>query len=245
MRSSKLWLAFALIGAFVIAEAAGVAQPPGPGQGLSKGPVQSAPISVDDMVARVMAFDKNKDGKVTKDELPERMQDLIGRGDTNKDGALDADEIKKLATSLAPAPGVPRGIGVGGRGEFESTIGPGGGVRVGPGPIPGPGGIAGIAEIVDDLKLSGKKKDQALAAVKAHQENVRKLLDQSRADLLEKMQEILSEEELKDFKAALDRPRGATTVINVGPPGAPRPGDLDRRIEQLQKELDELRRQKR
>jgi hypothetical protein len=234
MRSIGLWLASGLTAALVLAGAA-VAQPPDPKQGPPPGLVQPARISVEDIVERIMAFDKNKDGKVTKDELPERMHDLIARGDTNKDGALDREEIKKLAT----APG-----GFRTRGGFGFGIegpGPGAPGLFGPGPrVPGPAGIEGV---VDDLKLSGKKKDQALAAVKAHQENVRKLMDQSRAELLQKMKEILSEEELKDFKAALDRPRGGTIIIDVGPPGAPRPGDVERKVDQLQKELDELRRQ--
>jgi hypothetical protein len=95
---------------------------------------------------------------------------------------------------------------------------------------------------VDDLKLSAKKKDQALAAVKAHEKNIRKLMDQAHADLLKKMKEILSEEEFKDFQAALDRPR-ASTVIRLGPADGPGTGDVQRRIEQLQKELDNLRRE--
>jgi hypothetical protein len=234
MRSIKLWLASGLMGALVLVGAA-VAQPPDQKQGPGPGLVRPARISVEDIVERIMAFDKNKDGKVTKDELPERMHDLIARGDTNKDGALDREEIKKLATT----PG-----GFRARGGFGFGIaGPGLGAPglFGPGPR-GPGS-ADIEGVVDDLKLSGKKKDRALAAVKAHQENVRKLMDQSRAELLQKMKEILSEEEWKDFKAALDRPRGGTIVIDVGPPDAPRPGDVERKIDQLQKELDELRRQ--
>src|SRR5262249_18170624 len=70
-------------------------------------------VTVDDIVERIMSFDKNKDGKITKDELPERMQGLIEKGDTNKDGALDKDEIKKLATDLARDGGFP-GFGAGG-----------------------------------------------------------------------------------------------------------------------------------
>src|SRR5438046_7569970 len=76
----------------------------------------------DDVVERIMSFDKNKDGKVTKDELPERMQDLIARGDTNKDDALDNAEIKKLAADLARNDAFRR---------FDDRGGPGG--RVGPG----------------------------------------------------------------------------------------------------------------
>src|SRR5215472_9363804 len=106
MRSIKLWLASGLMAALVLVGAA-VAQPPDPRQGPGPGLVRPARISVDDIVERIMAFDKNKDGKVTRDELPERMHDLIIRGDTNKDGALDRDEIRRLAT--APGGFVTRG----------------------------------------------------------------------------------------------------------------------------------------
>lgn len=50
-----------------------------------------------DMVKRLMAFDKNGDGKLAKDELSSRMQSLISRADTNKDGFADKDELMKLA----------------------------------------------------------------------------------------------------------------------------------------------------
>jgi hypothetical protein len=229
--------------ALILAGAAG-AQPPDPKQEPLRGLARPAPLSVDDVVEHIMAFDRNKDGKITRDELPERMHFLIELGDTNKDGALDREEVKKLAARLATAPGGPggpRALTLE-RGDFRAGPGVGGFARgefrFGPGP--GPGVIEGV---VDDLKLSGKKKDQALAAAKAHEENVSKLLEQARAELLQKMKEILSKEELEDFKAALDRPRGGTVI--VGPPDALRPGNVDRRIDQLQKELDELRREPR
>lgn len=50
-----------------------------------------------DMVKRLMAFDKNGDGKLAKDELSSRMQSLIERADTNKDGFADKEELMKLA----------------------------------------------------------------------------------------------------------------------------------------------------
>jgi hypothetical protein len=87
--------------------------PPGPGRGPRGVPVE-------DLVERVMAFDKNGDGKVTREELPERMHHLLELGDTNKDGALDKEELKKLAEKLRQE-GPPRGPrgqrGPGGRGE--------------------------------------------------------------------------------------------------------------------------------
>src|SRR5439155_20703498 len=70
---------------------------PGRGRGAGRG------SGVEDIIERLLSFDKNKDGKITKDELPERMQDLIAKGDTNKDGALDRDELRQLAADLARA----------------------------------------------------------------------------------------------------------------------------------------------
>jgi hypothetical protein len=212
------WLASALFAGLVLAGAS-PAQPPGQQEGPPKGITQAPPISVEDIIERIMAFDKNKDGKVTRDELPERMHHLIASGDTNKDGALDRDEIRKLVTKLAATPG---GFGIGGPIRVGPGRGPGapggfgigGALRLGPDPVEG---------VVDDLKLSGKKKEQALAAAKAHQENVRKLMDQARAELLEKMKGILSAEEFQDFRAALDRPRGAT-FFNAGPRDASKGG---------------------
>ena len=216
MRSIERLLVPALTAALLLPGAA-VAQAPdqnadSPRQ-FFRQPRPAGGLGVDDAVARLMAFDKNKDGKITRDELPERMQFLIDLGDTNKDGALDVDEIKKLAATRAT---VHR--------------------RVGPDFAP-----LGIERIVDDLKLSGNKKDRALAAVKAHEEKVRKLTEQARAELLEKMKEILSEDEWKDFKAALDRPtRGATVILG---PDATRRLDAERRIDQLPKEPRDLRRE--
>jgi hypothetical protein len=242
MRSIERWLTSTLMAALVFAGAA-VAQPERK-VGLPPLPGEPGRLGADDVVERIMAFDKNKDGKVTKDELAERMHNLITRGDANKDGALDKNEIKKLATA-------PGGFGFGGRGEIRiDGPGPGGpflsrSIVAGPAPgpgFPGPGAIDGV---IDDLKLSGKKKDQALAAVKAHEENVRKVLDQSRAELLQTMKQILSEEELQDFKAALDRPRGGAAFFSVGPPDGPGFRVIEKKFEQFQKELDDLRRPKR
>src|SRR5262249_52114855 len=109
----------------------------GKGKGFGKGGFGGfgKGLTEEDMIERLMAFDKNKDGKITKDELPERMQGLIARGDTNKDGALDKDEIKKLASTLTRDDFVGD---FGGRGRPEGK-GQGG---VG-GPVAGKGGFGG------------------------------------------------------------------------------------------------------
>jgi Ca2+-binding EF-hand superfamily protein len=51
----------------------------------------------DDLVSRLMAFDTNKDGALSRSELPARMQGLFARADANKDDLLTADELKASA----------------------------------------------------------------------------------------------------------------------------------------------------
>jgi hypothetical protein len=200
-------------------------------------------LSEEEIVERILSFDKNKDGKVTKEELPERMQNLIEKGDTNKDGALDPAEIKALAAKLRRE-GLPAGFDGfggfgGGRGGFGGRGGP-------PGRPPGfgggfatPGGFrpGGAERVLDDLRLTAQTREKAEAAVKTHQEEARKLMDLPRADLLLKMKEVLSGDDYKKFQEAVDRQPGLV------PPGARRPADLERRLDQLQRDLDSLRRE--
>ena len=44
-----------------------------------------------------MSHDENGDGKVTEDEMPQRMRRLLDRADTNNDGAIDEKEAKAIA----------------------------------------------------------------------------------------------------------------------------------------------------
>ena len=46
---------------------------------------------------QLQQLDRDGDGKITKEEIPRRMQELIlNRVDTNKDGAIDKDGLAKL-----------------------------------------------------------------------------------------------------------------------------------------------------
>ena len=170
-------------------------------------------LTVDDVVERIMLFDKNKDGKITKDELPERMQYLIEKGDTNKDGALDKEEIKALAAELAKD-GSFGGAGPGGRGGPSGRGSPGSGLS-----------LRMIERAVDDLKLSEAKKESVAAAVKAQKENAHKLTELVRAELLLQIGDVLSEQELKTFKVVLDRQPDVGERAGGPPPrGDGRPG---------------------
>jgi Ca2+-binding EF-hand superfamily protein len=63
-----------------------------------------------DPMARFKAMDKNGDGKVSRDEFPGRPA-MFQRVDTNKDGFLEASEVKALAASAPKAAANPAGAG--------------------------------------------------------------------------------------------------------------------------------------
>ena len=73
-----------------------------------------------DFAARIMGNDKNGDGKVTKDELPEFLRRILDRADTNKDGAIDNAEAKKMAERFGGR-GRPSGAGRGPGGRPEGA----------------------------------------------------------------------------------------------------------------------------
>ena len=53
----------------------------------------------EEFVAKMMAFDANKDGKLTKEELTDtRLHALFDRADTNKDGVVTREELEALFT---------------------------------------------------------------------------------------------------------------------------------------------------
>jgi Ca2+-binding EF-hand superfamily protein len=95
----------------------------GEGEGGGDEPPSPAPTA-EELTATLMVFDANHNGQLEKSEVPERMQGLFERGDTNHDGVLTRDEIAKLAeANRQQAGGGGRGPGGDGRGRG----GPGGG----------------------------------------------------------------------------------------------------------------------
>jgi collagen type III alpha len=61
-----------------------------------------------DVAKRILNMDADGDGQVTKDEVPERMQGLFDRIDTNADGVLDEEELKVVAERLRAGGGARR-----------------------------------------------------------------------------------------------------------------------------------------
>jgi Ca2+-binding EF-hand superfamily protein len=92
--------------------------PGGRGRGGSGigGEAPAEPPTPDELAATLMAFDKNKDGRLAKSEAPDRLQGLFARLDENADSVLTADEIKKGAAAQ-PLQTPTRGRGEGRQGE--------------------------------------------------------------------------------------------------------------------------------
>ena len=111
------------------------------------------PVTTPDVVvARLMSFDRNKDGKVTVDELSERMQGLVARGDRGGDGALDAEEVRALAVAPAPVQVTVGGLGAG-------TYGFGDGI--------GFSSRLHIEGAIDDLRLATAHRERAMTIAAA------------------------------------------------------------------------------
>src|SRR4051794_34410126 len=82
------------IGALAVAARPATAQGPGggPERALSKSE------DVEDLVSRMLAFDKDQDGKLSRDEVTdERLHRLFDRADADKDGVVTKDELAALA----------------------------------------------------------------------------------------------------------------------------------------------------
>jgi Ca2+-binding EF-hand superfamily protein len=70
-------------------------------------------VDPDEMVKRLMLLDRNADGVITADELPERLAGLMARADGNHDGKLTPDEIRaSFKTQSGPAGRQQRGADV-------------------------------------------------------------------------------------------------------------------------------------
>jgi collagen type III alpha len=91
-------------------------QPPVPGGPGAPGAAPEGAAAQEDAGQRgaggfLARLDSNSDGKITKDEMPERMQESFAQMDTNGDGALDQTELSAMGERLRG-----RGEGGGARG---------------------------------------------------------------------------------------------------------------------------------
>lgn len=99
----------------------------GPGRGGPEDP-RGGSFSPEAFLKRMMSLDRNGDGKITKDEMPERMQAMLKRADANGDGAIDKKEAESIAKRMGQMQrgGPDRGAGREGRGQRPGGDRPGG-----------------------------------------------------------------------------------------------------------------------
>ena len=133
--------------------------------------------SPDAVIERLMSFDGNGDHRISRDELPERMQGLVARGDRNADAALDSKEIRDLVNA-ADSERVHVSV------RAHSSEG-----------LPG---------VIKDLKLTPAKYAGALAIMSAYK-LPRTVNDLSGSDLYREMRALLDDEEYENFAAAAAR----------------------------------------
>src|SRR5262249_36167420 len=86
-----------VLGGLLLAASLVAAQRPEGGQGGAPGSPEAA-----DLVARMMAFDKDQDGKLTRSEVTDaRLNRLFDRADADHDGIVTRDELTTLAAREA------------------------------------------------------------------------------------------------------------------------------------------------
>src|SRR5688572_11115118 len=156
-----------------------------------------ANMTPDMVVARLMSFDKNHDGKVARSELPERMQHLLTRGTVGEDGVLDRTEVRRLAETPPPqviTAGIQPGrYGFGDGFGFDTTL--------------------HIEGAIDDLRLAGDARRKAFEIARAFQaERTSRASD----DLIGTMTKLLTADQLADFRKELEGPAKAIPAIQVG-----------------------------
>ena len=192
--------------------------------------------AIDAMVARIMTFDKNQDGKLTRDEITDgRLLRLFDRADADKNGVVTKAELTALATQLAAeapvaggpggfggpggpdgfgpggGPGGPGGFGAGGPGGF----GPGGPGGFGPGGR-GPGGPPQPGQIFpsflqERLNLTAEQKQQ---------------IDALQKEVDARLGKILTADQKQRLAAMRQRGPGRFGGPGGPPPGGPPPGDF-------------------
>jgi hypothetical protein len=146
--------------------------------------VSSASDAPHAVIARLESFDANADRRISRDELPERMQGLVARGDRNADAGLDSDEIRALVTAASS-----ERIRVAFRPQSSD----------------------GLPGVISDLKLPPEKHARALAIVSVHKfpGNGKELT----RGLDGEMRALLDDEEYENFVAAATRLSRSPRII--------------------------------
>lgn len=157
-------------------------------------PVEEVLLTPDHVIARLMSFDRNHDGKVATGELSERMQPLVARGDASRDGALDATEIRGLAAAF-PVTQLQNAVSSGRYGFADSV---------------GQSSRMHIDNTIDDLRLSPSVAQQAKRIGSAFADEIEAA---ARVRFRAAIAPMLAPESLTLFDADLARLSTTRTVV--------------------------------
>lgn len=154
---------------------------------------RAASATPDAVLARLMSFDRNGDGRIVAEELPDRMHNLLTRGDRSSDGALDRAEARQLA--LAPVqlpvrPGFQQGV-YGFRDRDLETS-------------------QRIENALDDLRLAAAIKERAIDIARKFQDET----DAKAPEMLfATLGHVLTTEQMADFRSAMSGRWVSVTAI--------------------------------
>lgn len=146
-------------------------------------------VTPDQVIARLMFFDRNRDGRVALDELSERMQPIVARGDRGGDGALDAAEIRALAVLPEQAAMTPVNLAVSARYAFGDTVGQTSRMR--------------IHDTIEDLRLAAP--DTTLQAKRIGGAFADEMDETAYAHLRAAITPVLTPEQVTQFESDLTR----------------------------------------
>ena len=154
---------------------------------------------VETVVARLMSFDRNNDGKVAIEELPERMQTVLTSG-TADGQPLDREALRNLATQSRQQT-IFRGLSSGGYGFGDHGF---------------PSGDTTSSLIdgaIDDLRLAAPARERALAVGRTFVDTMK--VDATAALLLT-LTPVLSPAQLQAVRTELDRKLEKHTIETPG-----------------------------
>jgi hypothetical protein len=198
------------LGSAITVMSLATAQPPDKKGAKGTDRITDRDWSTHPIVTKMMAFNKKKDGKLTKDDVTdERLHRLFDRADKNKDGVVTKEELIALAKEIDAEWGDEGGRGPGGKGKFgKGKFGkggpppdddfppPGGPGGRGPGGFGGrgPGGPPRPGEILppflrDRLELTAEQKKQLDALQKEVDAKLDKILTAAQKKQLKEMRE--------------------------------------------------------
>ncbi|MCS7047174.1 MAG: hypothetical protein NZO58_12520 [Gemmataceae bacterium] len=205
------------------------------------------------MVERILSFDANKDGSLDREELRRLIETLsappVGDGLQRKPPQPKGDEPQRKGPPFGRRPD-------GDRPEFPLPE-----LKGAKGPFVPKMGVE-VKRLIAEMELPKEARERAERMIQAHQEKVRGLVARAHEELLGQLKEVLSPEQHRTFKEALERFAGPPGFApgpgfvpfpgkdpgrrpegGPVPPDVLRPSDLERRFEELRREVEELRQQ--